>query len=302
MKPLVLALAGNEKLGLSLTEQLDGELGAMELRHFPDGETYIRIDSAIEGRIVILVCSLDRPDAKILPLILSSATARDLGAASVGFVLPYLAYMRQDRRFHPGEGITSAYFAKLLSSWADWLVTVDPHLHRRSSLSDIYTIPAFSLQAAPLVSAWITDRVENPVLVGPDSESEQWVASVAKDAGAPYVILEKERLGDRDVKVSVPDTANWQGHTPVLVDDIISTGKTMIETVGHLRDEGLPPAICIGVHGIFAGNAFQELIDAGVGRVVTSNSIPHASNEIDLSALISVAIKERSLAQQSTVA
>ena len=194
--------------------------------------------------------------------------------------------MRQDRRFHEGEAITSEYFGTLLSQFAETLVTIDPHLHRRSSLSEIYSISSKVMHAANHIADWIKNDVENPVLVGPDSESEQWVSEVAKNAGAPFMVLEKIRHGDKDVEVSVPNVENYKNHTPVLVDDIISSARTMIETVQHLNKAGMNPPICIGIHGVFGGNAYQELQKSGVADIVTCNTIPHPSNKIDISDLL----------------
>ena len=198
--------------------------------------------------------------------------------------------MRQDRRFHEGEATTSATFARLLSGASDWLVTVDPHLHRHASLGELYSIPATAVHASRLLSLWIREHVRLPLLIGPDAESRQWVADVAAAVDAPFMILEKVRHGDRDVDVAAPDLARWGDRTPVLVDDIISTGRTMIETVGHLRRTPLSPPVCVGVHAVFAGDAFRELIAAGAGLVVTSNTIPHSSNAIDVTALLASAV------------
>lgn len=121
--------------------------------------------------------------------------------------------MRQDRRFQPGEAVTSSAFARIISREVDWLVTVDPHLHRRSALSEIYSVPSTALHAAPLLASWIRENVERPLLVGPDSESAQWVAAVAETVGCPLVVLEKIRRGDRDVEVSVPQVERWTAHT-----------------------------------------------------------------------------------------
>jgi ribose-phosphate pyrophosphokinase len=286
MMPLVFALPGNERLAKALAGALGADLGAATLRRFPDGETYVRAETPVLDREVILACTLHRPDERLLPLYFLASTARELGARRVGLVAPYLAYMRQDRRFADGEGITSAYFARLLAGAADWLVTVDPHLHRRSSLAEIYRMPTAVVHAASAIAAWVRARVPQPVLVGPDSESAQWVRAVADAAGAPVVVLEKVRRGDRDVSVSIPEVDRWGSYTPVLVDDIISTARTMIETVGHLRRANLPAAVCIGVHAIFADRAYEALLAAGAGRVVTCDTIPHRSNEIELTPLL----------------
>lgn len=286
MRPLLVALPGNEHLAQALARDIGAELGDITVRRFPDGESYVRYDTAVAGRSVALLCSLDRPDDKFLPLLFAAAAARDLQAARVGLIAPYLAYMRQDRRFQPGEAITSSYFGRTLSAGIDWLVTVDPHLHRHTSLAEVYSIPTRVAHAAPLISEWIRRHVEKPLLIGPDSESEQWVAAVARDADAPHLVLQKTRHGDRDVEVSVPDVSRWRDRIPVLVDDIVSTARTMVETIGRLQRAGMRQPVCVAVHGIFAGNAYDDLLRAGAARVVTSNTVPHASNQIDVCALI----------------
>ena len=301
MSLLLLALPNNERMTEAIATSLNAatrETGALvatrcdvTLRRFPDGETYVRIESSVRDRDVTLVCTLDRPDDKVLPLLFTAATARDLGAASVGLIAPYLAYMRQDRRFADGEGVTSTYFASLLSRTFDWLVTVDPHLHRRASLGEIYTIPSEVVHAAPRVAAWIREHVSRPLLIGPDSESAQWVAAVAEQAGAPSIVLEKVRRGDRDVSVSVPEADRWRDHTPVLVDDIVSTARTMIETVGHLRRIGLLAPVCVAVHAVFATGAYGELLATGTKSVVSCDTIPHPSNAIDLAGDLASAVR-----------
>ncbi len=292
MTPLVFALPENETIAASLASRIGADRGAAEIRRFPDGESYVRLDTPVAGHEVALVCTLDRPDVKLLPLLFLARLCKDLGAARVGLVAPYLAYMRQDRRFRPGEAITSTYFAEMLSRSVDWMVTIDPHLHRRSSLKEIYPIPARALSAAPLVSRWIRERIREPLLIGPDAESAQWVAAVAAGAGAPYVVLEKERHGDRDVSVSVPQIDRWRHHTPVLVDDIISTGRTMTETARHLLAAGMTAPICVAIHAVFAEKAYTEMLAAGIAEVVTCNTIPHETNRIDVAELLAPAIRE----------
>jgi ribose-phosphate pyrophosphokinase len=289
---VVLPLPGSERQGEALCSALEGERGAVELRSFPDGESYVRIVSNVSERDVAIVCTLDRPDPKLLPLCFLAHAAREQGARRVGLVAPYLAYMRQDKQFKVGEAVTSVPFARLLSGFVDWLVTVDPHLHRRSGLEEIYTVPSRVLHAAPAISRWIEAKVEKPLLVGPDEESQQWVEAIAEGAHAPHVVLRKVRRGDRDVEVSVPQVERWKGHTPVLADDIISTGRTMIETLRHLHAAGMSAPICVGVHAVFAGGSYDELKAAGVQRVVTCDAIAHPSNEIPLGDLLANGVRE----------
>jgi ribose-phosphate pyrophosphokinase len=153
-------------------------------------------------------------------------------------------------------------------------------------LSEIYAIPTTVIHAADLISKWIRGNIEKPLLVGPDSESEQWVSEVAHHADAPFIILEKTRRGDEEVEISVPHVEKYKECTPVLVDDIISTARTMIETIGHLKSAGMKKPVCIGIHGIFANNAFSDLLIAGAEDVVTCNTIPHESNRIKIDEVI----------------
>lgn len=283
MRPLLYALPGCEALAAALAGELAGDLGELEVRRFPDAEHYVRLLTAPAGRPVVFVCGLDRPDEKIMPLYFAACAARELGAARVGLVAPYLGYMRQDAVFKPGESVTSAHFARWLSQFLDWLVTVDPHLHRHDSLDRIYSVPTIAATAAPAIARWLSANVRDPLVVGPDAESVQWVRAIARDIGCPFVVAEKERRGDRDVTVTLPDVERWHGCTPVLVDDIVSTARTMIDAVARLRASGMSARpLCIGVHALFVGNAHAELAAAGVDRIVTCNTVTHASNAIDV--------------------
>lgn len=273
-----------------LASRLGAETGVIETRRFPDGESYVRLVTPVAGRRVLLVCTLDRPDAKFLPLIFAAATARELGAAEVILAAPYLAYLRQDRRFHAGEAVTSRHAAKLLGGAFDRLVCIDPHLHRYHDLAEIFAIPALALHAAPLLASWIAASVEDPFLIGPDRESEQWVGAVAARAGAPFAVLEKVRHGDREVEIRAHDLEKIGRRTPVLIDDIVSSGRTMLEAVRLLRRSTQAPPVCLAVHGLFSEGADLALEAAGA-TLATCNTVCHASNAIDVSGLLASGLR-----------
>lgn len=284
MKEIIFfSLPGNDKLTDKLAVKMKAEIGNAVVRKFPDGESYIRILTDVKNKYAVLVCTLHEPDEKILPIYFLSRTLKTLGVKKVYLVAPYLAYMRQDKIFNPGEGVTSTYFGNLISEFVDGIVTIDPHLHRIKSLSEVYHIPNAVIHAANEISKWIKANVKNPVLIGPDAESKQWVLAVAKRAEAPFIVLKKIRHGDNNVEISIPEVVHFKNTTPVLVDDIISTAHTMMETIRHLKKAGMKPPVCIGIHAVFAGNAYKQLLDCEVDKVVTCNTIPHPSNAIDLS-------------------
>ena len=285
----VMPMPGNDQVAASLAAALGTEVGRLAVRRFPDGESYVRVESNVEDRHVIVLATLRDPDPQFLPLAYLARALRESGAASVGLVAPYLAYMRQDRRFHPGEALTSVEFARLLSERFDWLVTVDPHLHRFKTLSAVYPVPAKALHCGPLLAEWVK-TIERPVLIGPDSESEQWVSAIASRAAAPFVVLDKTRLGDRSVQIKVPDLTRWRDHTPVLVDDIISSAHTLIAALRGWPADA-PRPLCLGIHAVFAPGAQQELEAERPRAIVTTNTIPHSSNRIDVVPLLAEGVR-----------
>jgi ribose-phosphate pyrophosphokinase len=288
---VVIAIPGNEEQAAQLASRLGVEQVAAEVRRFPDGEVYVRIEKDLAGHDAVLVGSLyPAPAERFFTLAFLAATARDHGARKVGLVAPYLAYMRQDDQFKPGEGVTSKYFARMVSHSVDWMVTVDPQLHRHTSLDGLYAIPTTIAHAAPAIASWVSTEVSHPYLIGPDAESEQWVAAVAEHCGAPFAILEKTRRGDRDVSISTPPSA-WNGHTPVVIDDIVSTGKTMIEATRQLRAAGSAAPMCVAIHAVFADSVLDELMSAGAAGIVTCDTIAHASNRICVAEHIAHAAK-----------
>lgn len=288
---LIFPLPGNETMASQLSTQLGAALGILETRRFPDGETYIRLTSDVSGHDVVFVCTLARPDDQFLRLVFAARAAKESGAKSLTLVAPYLAYMRQDTRFHPGEAVTSDHFATLLSKEFDRLITIDPHLHRHHDLSEIYTIPAIALHATPLLIKWIAKNVTRPYIIGPDIESAQWIRGVAESIRAPFVVLQKERRGDRNVKIAVPDLEGGQEHTMVLIDDIVASGRTMIEVAEGLLKKGFAKPVCVVVHPLFAEDAFVKLSQLAA-MIASTDTVPHTSNKIAIASLLAQAIRD----------
>lgn len=293
-KPIVFSLFESGHLADEICQKLQYSRGAINIHHFPDKEIMIRIDTPVKNNTAIFVASTDRPNEKMAALFFAANTAKDLGATKVGLIAPYLAYMRQDKQFHPGESITSKYYAQMISAHFDWLMTIDPHLHRWHALNEVFTIPSKLLHATQAIANWLQNNIQNPVLIGPDMESEQWVGEIAKTADIPFLIVNKQRLGDASVKSTIPKIENYMNHTLVVIDDIISTGMTMIATINHLKSLNSNPIYCIGVHAIFADNAYEKL--SALAEVITCNTITHPSNKIDVSNIIIEALTTMTIA------
>lgn len=288
--PLLFNLSAHP-LAEPLAAALGAEAGRLEQRRFPDGESYLRVPDSVQGRDCLILADLAQPDPSYLPLAFLAESLREFGARQVGLVAPYLSYMRQDIRFNEGEALTSAIFARHLSRLVDWLVTVDPHLHRWHSLDQIYSIPSRVVHGAPLLAGWLSGQ-QRLLLVGPDAESEQWVSAIAAQSGHPFVVGRKQRLGDRNVVIALPDLAPWRDHAAIIIDDVISSGHTVLKCLAALQQQGISRIGCACVHGLFADGVDQVLLQAGLERLASTNTIPHATNALDISPLLVAPIRE----------
>lgn len=284
-RKIIFCLPGNESLATKLAKELSIEAGIIHIKQFPDRETFIRIESDVKGIDAVIVCTLNDPDDKLLSLYFLGKTLKELGAERITLVAPYLAYMRQNRRFFPGEAVTTRLFAGMISDMADELITVDPHLNDSLDLASFYSIPVKVLHAAPLIVRWIKENVKKPLLVAHNDESRKWIGEIASGVSAPYITLSQKPEDEDEVANMVSELKKWEGHKPVIVDDIIVTARTMIIAVRKLKSAGYELPICIGVHGIFAGTAELPLFSTDA-EIITTNAIPHHTNRIDIAPLI----------------
>jgi len=291
MKPVLAPFPAMLPMGTLLAPLLGARVAPIDWRHFPDGESLITLNGDVAGCDLAILCTLQNPDLHMLPLRFAAATARELGADSVGLIAPYLAYMRQDRRFAAGQAVSAPLFAACLAESFDWLVTADPHLHRIPDLAALFPIPARRVVTAPALAEWIARHIAGPVLIGPDEESQQWVARVAALAGCPYEVLRKYRSGDREVEVSAPSGAALKAGTAVILDDIASSGRTLVKTIERLAPTRGSPPVCVVIHAVFAAGAHAGILAAGARRIVTTDSIPHESNGISIAPLLAEAVR-----------
>ena len=290
MNAMVMSFPSQEALAASIGAVVGGAVAAVGWRRFPDGESLVSVDPTVAGADLVIVANLHDPDPTTLALRFAAETARELGARTVGLVAPYLPYMRQDERFRPGEAISARLFANFLQQSFDWLVTVDPHLHRNPTLGSLFRIAATNVGAAPAIADWISRFGGDVLLIGPDAESAQWVGDIATRCGAAYRVLRKRRLGDRAVEIDAPDLGALRHLHPIIVDDIASTGHTIAQAVRTLGSCGLAPPTVIVTHAVFAPGAESLIESAGARQLMSCNTIPHRSNAIDVAMPIAHAV------------
>ncbi len=280
---IITSLGNSTKIAKSLAKKLRCKYSETIIAAFPDGDIYLKFKNKLKGKKLVLVQSFQpHPDMSLFDVIFAAETAKDLGAKKVILVAPYLSYMRQDKRFHDGECVSSKVMAKMLNNSIDKIITVDPHIHRYKSLKDIFTIPARNLTANLLIAEYIQKHFKNEIIIGPDWESYQWAESIAKQINVHATVLKKTRFSSRHVSVKMIKPIPIKG----MNDDIISTGHTIIEAAKSAKKLGAKSVSAIAVHGLFAENAIEKLNKAGIKNVITTNCIEHKTNKIDVTPLL----------------
>jgi ribose-phosphate pyrophosphokinase len=287
---MVLAFPDYISQAQRLATQLNVPMAEICLHHFPDGESLVRLPPSLPEHVI--VCrSLNQPNDKLVELLLCSMTARELGAKRLTLVAPYFSYMRQDIANQPGEAVSQRIIGKLLAGLFDDVLTVDPHLHRISSLTQAIPIKnAISLTAADAIGQFLKGQFDHAVLLGPDSESEQWVAAIAGHIGFDYAIADKNRLGDKLVEITLPDF-DFAKLPVIIIDDMASTGRTLAKTANLLQAQGSKDIYAVITHALFCGDAYGHILDAGIKTVWSTDSIDHLTSCIRLDNLLAGAIK-----------
>ncbi|MDC8784174.1 ribose-phosphate diphosphokinase [Roseateles koreensis] len=282
---LVLAFEEESSLAGELAQALGLPLKLIVRHRFPDGELRLVLPTPLPPT-VLLLRGLQQPNEKLTELMITAPAARELGAQRLVLIAPYLAYMRQDMAFTPGEAVSQRHVSRLLSHLFDHVVTVDPHLHRINHLDEVMPPGAgVALSAAALLGCWVAARVPGALLLGPDEESAQWVRQAAQASGLDHAVGRKVRHGDHQVSLALPDIP-VHGRAVVLLDDMASTGRTLIGAAQGLMARGAATVDVAVTHALFNGTAVADLQAVGVRQVWSSNTVPHPSNSVSITPLL----------------
>ena len=290
---LLLAFDDERAQAAALAAALAIPLALVRRHVFPDGESRLRLPPGLPDQLLLLR-GLHQPNHKLVELLITVPAARALGARRILLVSPYLAYMRQDMAFQPGEAVSQRHIAALLGSQVDGLITVDPHLHRIASLDEVMAgCRSLALSAAPLLGAWVAQRVPQALLLGPDEEALQWVGEAGRCHGLDFAVCRKQRLGDREVRVTLPDLPGsaFAGRAVVLIDDVASTGRTLVEAARAVLAAGAASVDVAVTHALFVGDALAQLRAAGVRHVWSSDAVPHETAVVPLAGLLAAAVR-----------
>ena len=269
----------------NLARLLKVDFAEVEIHTFPDGESKLKLPAEIPDKIIICR-SLNFPNDKLIELYFIVKAVRAKGCEHITLIAPYLCYMRQDKAFSQGEIVSQKMAGKFIASLVDEVITVDPHLHRIDNLDEVIKAKrTLTLSAAALISNHISLRVSDPLIIGPDEESVQWVKKIAEIQGYEYMVAEKTRHGDREVDIVLPQS-DIEDRNVVLIDDVASTGKTLINAVQQLLEHGVKDIYCAVTHALFVEDSYEKLLSMGVKEIWSTDSVAHPSNCISLASLI----------------
>lgn len=288
---MLLYFDDQERAAVELARAAGLQAVCVERHRFPDGEVRLRLPPPVPQRLV-LFRSLHDPNEKLVELLLLAQTARALGARHLTLVAPYLAYMRQDMEFSPGEAVSQTIVGRFLSTLVDAVITVDPHLHRVATLQEVVPgTQAIVLTGAEILADLIVRRRQRPLLVGPDAESGQWVALAARRHGLDHLVCTKVRSGDRAVRVELPPFP-VAGRVAVILDDVASTGQTVAAAARLLRAAGAASIDAAVTHALFAPDALEQMRASGVNEVWSTDCIAHDSNAVGMAQLLAQALEQ----------
>ncbi len=291
---MLLGFPESSKQAQELANQAGIAYADIYIHTFPDGESKITLPAEALKSIkqLIIYRSLDHPNDKMLELIMVAQSARQLGINKIILIAPYLPYMRQDIAFNPGEVVSQKVIGKMLSESFDGVITVDSHLHRIKQLSEAIPVElAINLTATEPMGEFLKHNVENPFLLGPDGESRQWVEAIALPNNMDCSVASKERRGDQDVLIDLPK-GNYQRRNMVLVDDVASSGQTLIQAAKQLQRYQPASISALVTHALFMQGSIEELKNQGVKNIWSCNSIQHVTNQVSLIGIFAKALKD----------
>jgi ribose-phosphate pyrophosphokinase len=292
---IVIGGSSSEALASKVAQELHLKAGALEVRRFPDGEKYLRVLDDVKNENVAVIQSIHHtPDELVFEYLLLVDALKDLGARKVTAFIPYFAYARQDERFKPGEALSFKTVSKLMESvGTDEIYTIDMHQHRVLKSSEIFKIPSHNLSAMPLLADYAkkTGELKKPLVIGPDAEAEQWAKIAAERLETDYDVFEKKRLGDAQVEVR-PRKSSAKGRDVLIVDDIISTGGTIVEAARILISQGANKVAVACTHPILANGALEKIQKAGVASVFGTDTVPSPISRVSVAPLIASEIRK----------
>ena len=280
----------SENLAKKLSKKIKANLVKSEIRVFPDGESKITLIGKISKKKSIVLQSIYPPVDTNLVQVLSLITKAKENSSEVIAVIPYMGYARQDREFLPGEIVTMKVLGKLFkSAGASKIIVVD--IHSSIGLKH-FSIKTKNVTAIPdLVGFFKKLSLKNPLVVSPDQGGKERAKKFAKEFNSDYIALEKTRdKKTGKVKIKTKNLEEVENRDLILVDDIISTGGSIIKATQFLKKQKCKKIYVACTHALLMNDAEKKIKKAGVTSIISTNTIPGKTSKVDISKTIAKAI------------
>jgi ribose-phosphate pyrophosphokinase len=278
--------SASQLLSKELAKSLKAKLAKVETRRFPDDECYVRIDDDLDDQEVFLV-QTSWPDKNIVELFLLQDAIREFDVDSLTTVVPYFGYARQDKQFKPGEPISARILARLMQLNTDAFMTVD--VHAPKVIDWFGNISAKNVAAYPEIGRYLKGKgIE--LILSPDEGRADNAKRVADVVNCEADFLVKERLDGENVRIT-PKRLDAKGKKVAIVDDIISTGGTIIKAAEQLRKQNAAKIYAVCTHGVFSGDAISKL-EAVCDDICTTDTIENPKTCISVAPQIARMAKE----------
>ncbi len=286
---LIIGGSASQKLAAKIAKELGCPLIPIETRRFPDGERYIRIKGQLNDEAIVVQSTGYPQDENLLELFLILKTLKSMGTRKIKVVIPYFGYARQEKRFKSGEAVSAEIVTQLLEfSGADEVLCINLH---EDGMIDFFNIPAHNISAIPIISQHIKKMVDNPVIVAPDKGALEFAREMAEIIGCEYDYLEKTRISP-DLVQTKPKDVDVKGKEAIIIDDIISTGGTIINAACILRELGALKVIVSCVHPVLVEDALLKIFTSGVDDVLSTDTLLSDVSMISVAPLLSEHLKK----------
>jgi len=280
--------SSNPALARQISEQLNLPLGEVKCSRFKSGEIYVHYEEGVRNRHVYLVQSFSPPiNDHFIELLVMIDAAKRASAKTINVIVPYYGYARQERKSAPREPITAKMVADVITTvGADRIITLDLHA---PAIQGFFNIPVDHMTALDLICSHIKSRnIVRPVIVSPDAGRVETAERLANYLDCPFAIMVKKRPAHNESVIThvIGDVA---GYTPIIIEDLIDTGSTIVNVVEGLKERGAEDAYVCATHPVFSGPALERLNHPNIRELIITDSLPLGAPCPDYVSVISVA-------------
>jgi ribose-phosphate pyrophosphokinase len=285
---MIIGGSSSQKLAANIAREMGDELCPLESRKFPDGERYIRIKGDVEEGVVVVQSTGYPQDENLMELFLILKTIQEMGITNIRTVIPYFGYGRQEKSFNPGESVSAKTVCDLIQyAGASEIYSINLH---EDSICNLFDIPAYNLSAMPTIAHYIGENVNDPVIVAPDKGALGFAQEIASILKCESDYLEKIRISPEKVETK-PKNLDVEGRDAVIIDDIISTGGTIVNACGILRERGAQRIMVSCVHPVLVEDALLKIFAARADDVIGTNTLKSEVSNISVASLVADALK-----------